>query len=210
MAGVMLFTGILGGSVLAMGFAVGERIEAFAFAFDTIRSGNIRMTSDLDPGAGMTGLLNNDDNADGATNIILEHQYFDPERVFRLPTSSKAVQRRGKPTWPVFAGPVFCDMGFLSASEVIECSASHLIGRFMGHTGPQVPPPFLIRVWEGSTYSTRRAACAGEAFEDEAVAELVDCVTKPAFHKNTVVVLAGYDKDMDTTDTGSYHYRARL
>lgn len=33
--------------------------------------------------------------------------------------------------------PVY-DMGFLATAEVVECSATDLIGQYIGHTGPKV------------------------------------------------------------------------
>ncbi|KAI1504947.1 P-loop containing nucleoside triphosphate hydrolase protein [Biscogniauxia marginata] len=101
-------------------------------------------------------------------------------------------------------GQIFYDMGFLSTNDVIECSASHLIGQYMGHTAPKVLNLFQLalgkvlfideayRLGGGSVRGMRKGS-----FEDEAVGELVDCMTKPEFHKKMIVVLAGYDKDMD-------------
>jgi AAA+ superfamily predicted ATPase len=35
-------------------------------------------------------------------------------------------------------GKVFYDMGFLSQAKVEECSATDLIGQYVGQTGPKV------------------------------------------------------------------------
>jgi hypothetical protein len=34
-------------------------------------------------------------------------------------------------------GKVFYDMGFLSTPEVLECSATDLVGNYVGQTGPK-------------------------------------------------------------------------
>lgn len=87
-------------------------------------------------------------------------------------------------------------MGLLSQVEVIECSASDLIGQYVGHTGPKV-----IKQLEkglGKVLFIDEAYRLGEShFAQEAVNELVDCVTKPKYLGKMVIILAGYDKDMD-------------
>lgn len=35
-------------------------------------------------------------------------------------------------------GKVFYDMGFLAKADVVECSATELIGSYVGQTGPKV------------------------------------------------------------------------
>lgn len=39
-------------------------------------------------------------------------------------------------------GKVYYDMGFLASDEVIDCSASDLVGQYVGHTGPKVRDQF--------------------------------------------------------------------
>jgi hypothetical protein len=34
-------------------------------------------------------------------------------------------------------GQVYFDMGFLSSPDVVECSASDLVGQYVGQTGPK-------------------------------------------------------------------------
>jgi AAA+ superfamily predicted ATPase len=44
----------------------------------------------------------------------------------------------GKTTTAQKMGKVFYDMGFLSQAKVEECSATDLIGQYVGQTGPKV------------------------------------------------------------------------
>jgi len=34
-------------------------------------------------------------------------------------------------------GKVYYDMGFLNSNEIVECSASDLVGQYVGQTGPK-------------------------------------------------------------------------
>ncbi|KAI1637586.1 P-loop containing nucleoside triphosphate hydrolase protein [Biscogniauxia mediterranea] len=129
----------------------------------------------------------------------------DPKESIPFTYVFKGPPGTGKTHTARILGQIFYDMGFLSTSEVVECSASHLIGRYMGHTAPKVLSLFraalgkvlfideAYRLGGGSVRGLRQ----GGSFEDEAVGELVDCMTKPEFHRKMIVVLAGYDRDMD-------------
>jgi AAA+ superfamily predicted ATPase len=44
----------------------------------------------------------------------------------------------GKTTTAQKMGKVFYDMGFLSQAKVEECSATDMIGQYVGQTGPKV------------------------------------------------------------------------
>ncbi|KAK0666600.1 P-loop containing nucleoside triphosphate hydrolase protein [Cercophora samala] len=113
-------------------------------------------------------------------------------------------------------GQIFYDMGFLDSSEVIECSASDLIGQFQGNTAPLVQG-FLekalgkvlfideaYRLYSGAT-GTRSGS-----FEDEAVGELVDGLTKERYIHKIVVILAGYSEDMDLLMRSNRGLRSRF
>ncbi|PTB76169.1 hypothetical protein M440DRAFT_1462968 [Trichoderma longibrachiatum ATCC 18648] len=51
--------------------------------------------------------------------------------------------------------PIFYDTGFLSTGNVIECSATHFIGKHVGHTGPKV-----VELFEQSLRSLLRIRLA--------------------------------------------------
>ncbi|KAJ3312151.1 hypothetical protein HDU76_002958 [Blyttiomyces sp. JEL0837] len=97
-------------------------------------------------------------------------------------------------------GRFFHGLGILGSPEVVEISASELIGQYVGHTGPKVLD--VLRKAGGKVlfiYEAYRLNAFGgaDAFAREAVDELVDQVTKPEFHKKIVIILAGYKKDID-------------
>ena len=90
-------------------------------------------------------------------------------------------------------------MGLLAAPEVVDVSASQLIGEYCGQTAPKV-----IRLLESALGKVlfideayRLAASGRGSFAEEAVSELVDAVTKPKFARKLIIVLAGYEDDMD-------------
>ena len=102
----------------------------------------------------------------------------------------------GKTTTAAKMGKIFYDMGFLSQAKVVECSATDLIGQYVGHTGPKVQK--LMEKAMGKVLFIDEAYRLAEGqFAVEAMDELVDCLTKQKFAQKLVVILAGYDKDID-------------
>ncbi|KAF5018987.1 hypothetical protein F66182_9005 [Fusarium sp. NRRL 66182] len=105
----------------------------------------------------------------------------------------------GKTTAARKMGKVYYDMGFLASTEVIEVSATELIGQYVGQTGPKVQKLLdralgrLLLVDEAY-----RLASGNGSFAREAVDELVDCVTKPKYHGKLIIILAGYVEDINT------------
>lgn len=93
-------------------------------------------------------------------------------------------------------GQVFFDMGFLSAVEVIECSASDLIGCYVGQTGPKTRAQ-LEKALGKVLFVDEAYRLAEGNFATEAINELVDLLTKPAFMDKIVVILAGYDNEIN-------------
>lgn len=80
--------------------------------------------------------------------------------------------------------------------EVVECSATDLIGSYVGHTGPKTLKQLERGL--GKVLLIDEAYRLGEGqFAQEAVNELVDLVTKPKFAGKLVIILAGYDNDMN-------------
>ena len=93
-------------------------------------------------------------------------------------------------------GQVFFDLGMLSAVEVIECSASDLIGSYVGQTGPKTRAQ-LEKALGKVLFVDEAYRLAEGNFATEAINELVDLLTKPTFIDKIVVILAGYDEDID-------------
>jgi hypothetical protein len=93
-------------------------------------------------------------------------------------------------------GKIFYDMGFLAQAKVEECSATDMIGQYVGQTGPKVQK-LLEKAMGKVLFIDEAYRLADGHFATEAMDELVDCLTKPKFAQKLVVILAGYDKDMD-------------
>ncbi|KAJ6024726.1 AAA family ATPase [Penicillium herquei] len=110
--------------------------------------------------------------------------------LFRGPPGS------GKTTTARRMGQVFYDMGILGAPEVVECSASDLVAQYVGQTGPKTKR--LLEKGLGRVLFIDEAyRLADGTFGKEAMDELVDSLTKEEFFKKLIVVLAGYDDDIN-------------
>ncbi|KPM36709.1 hypothetical protein AK830_g9847 [Neonectria ditissima] len=131
--------------------------------------------------------------------------------VFRGPPGT------GKTHTARIIGQIFYDMGFLSTNEVVECSASQLIAEWMGQTAPMVvnllerslgKVLFIDEAYRLSSKGVRSSG--GRSYEDEAVGELVDCMTKPRYFNKLIIVLAGYDQGMDALMRSNPGLRGRF
>ncbi|KAI5926117.1 P-loop containing nucleoside triphosphate hydrolase protein [Camillea tinctor] len=102
----------------------------------------------------------------------------------------------GKTSTAKKMGKVYYDLGFGREASVVECSATDLIGQFVGQTGPKVQEKFteaLGRV----LFIDEAYRLAGGGFAKEAMDEIVDCLTKEKYQFKLVVILAGYDNDIN-------------
>lgn len=93
-------------------------------------------------------------------------------------------------------GQVYYDMGLLASNEVIEASATELVGQYVGHTGPKTQK-MLERGLGKVLFIDEAYRLAEGHFAKEAMDELVDCITKPRFARKLIIILAGYDADMN-------------
>ena len=87
-------------------------------------------------------------------------------------------------------------MGILASSDYVECSASDLIGQYVGQTGPKTQGKLTEALGRVLFVDEAYRFCDGH-FGKEAVNELVDCLTKPKFMGKIVVILAGYTHQID-------------
>lgn len=93
-------------------------------------------------------------------------------------------------------GRVYYEMGFLSSDKVVECSATDLIGTHVGQTGPKTQKLFEKAL--GQVLFVDEAYRLGEGgYGAEALNEMVDILTKPSYVGKMIVILAGYDSDMN-------------
>jgi len=102
----------------------------------------------------------------------------------------------GKTTTARKMGKVFYDMGFLATAEVNECSATELVGQYVGQTGPKVQQ-VLDRALGRVLFVDEAYRLGDGTFSREAVDELVTCLTKDRYHKKLIVILAGYDDEVN-------------
>ncbi|KAK7753526.1 hypothetical protein SLS62_004601 [Diatrype stigma] len=102
----------------------------------------------------------------------------------------------GKTTTARKMGKVFYDMGFLATAELVECSATDLIGQYVGQTGPKVHQ-LLDKALGKVLFIDEAYRLADGGFATEAVNELVDSVTKVTYERKLVIILAGYESDIN-------------
>lgn len=93
-------------------------------------------------------------------------------------------------------GKIYYDMGFLTNAQVEERSAKDLVGEYVGQTGPKTEK--LLESALGKVLFIDEAYRLAEGpYAKEAVDELVDCITKPKFFQKVIIILAGYDNDIN-------------
>ncbi|KAJ6619746.1 P-loop containing nucleoside triphosphate hydrolase protein [Mycena sp. CBHHK59/15] len=127
---------------------------------------------------------------------VTKARNMDPRLLIPTNFVFKGPPGTGKTTIARKMGQVYYDMGFLSTNEVEECSASDLVGQYIGHTGPKTKKVFEKAL--GKVLFVDEAYRLGEGrFAQEAIDELVGILTTPRFQSKVVVILAGYDQDMN-------------
>ena len=87
-------------------------------------------------------------------------------------------------------------MGFLTAVNVVECSASDMIGQYIGWTGPKTRKLFEKALGQVLFIDEAYRLAEGR-FAQEAMDEMVATLTNEKFMGKIVVILAGYDQDMN-------------
>ncbi|KAJ4858252.1 ATPase family associated with various cellular activities (AAA) domain-containing protein [Trichoderma breve] len=102
----------------------------------------------------------------------------------------------GKTTTAKKMGKVYYDMGFLSNATVEERSATDLIGQYVGQTGPKVQE--VLEKSLGRVLLIDEAyRLAGDGYAKEAIDELVGLITTPKYQGKLIIILAGYEHDIN-------------
>ena len=115
----------------------------------------------------------------------------------------------GKTTTARKVGRIFYEMGFLTSDDVVESSVSDLVGEYAGQTGPKTRR--LLESALGKVLFIDEAyRLASSPWDGQAVDELVDCLTKIRFIGKIVVVLAGYEHEMDSLLSTNPGLRSRF
>ena len=88
-------------------------------------------------------------------------------------------------------------MGFLSSADVIECSASDLVGKYIGHTGPKTKAVFEKALGKILFVDEAYRLSEGQ-FAKEAMDEIVGLMTQERFMNKLIIILAGYEHEMNS------------
>ncbi|KAJ6497671.1 P-loop containing nucleoside triphosphate hydrolase protein [Mycena sanguinolenta] len=102
----------------------------------------------------------------------------------------------GKTTTARKMGQVYFDMGMLAKPDVHECSASDVVGEYVGHTGPLVRKTFEKALGQILFIDEAYRLKDGH-FAKEATDEIVTLLTDDTYKGKIVVILAGYDDDIN-------------
>ncbi|KAG8797185.1 hypothetical protein FRC17_007819, partial [Serendipita sp. 399] len=102
----------------------------------------------------------------------------------------------GKTTTARKMGQIYYDMGFLASPEVLECSTSDLVGEYVGQTGPKVKK-LLERVLGRVLLIDEAYRLVDGQFAKEAIDELVSSLTLDRYKGKIIVILAGYDHQIN-------------
>ncbi|KAG0697526.1 P-loop containing nucleoside triphosphate hydrolase protein [Suillus ampliporus] len=116
----------------------------------------------------------------------------------QIPTSFifKGPPGTGKTTIARKFGQVYYDMGFLASTELVECSASDLVGEYVGQTGPKTKKLFEKAIGKVLFVDEAYRLSQGH-FAQEAIDEVVGLMTNEKFMGKMVIILAGYEKEMN-------------
>ncbi|KAI9667845.1 MAG: hypothetical protein M1821_000664 [Bathelium mastoideum] len=120
----------------------------------------------------------------------------DPKEVIPFSFLFSGAPGTGKTTTAKRIGELFYDMGFLDTRQVMECSAADLIGEFVGHTSPKTNRVFDAAL--GRVLFIDEAYRLGDGqFGKEAMTQIVNNLTKERYQKKLVIILAGYEDDIN-------------
>lgn len=93
-------------------------------------------------------------------------------------------------------GKIFYDMGFLATPDVIECSATDLIGQYVGQTCPKTRRALERALGKVLFIDEAWRLSFGE-FAAQAVDEIIQFLSQPTHAGRIVVILAGFNVDMN-------------
>ena len=127
---------------------------------------------------------------------------LDPRPLIPTTFVFKGPPGTGKTTTARKIAQVYYDMGFLAEAEVVECTVTDLIGSYLGQTGPKTIKALerglgkVLFIDEAYRFA-QSASGSGGGYAREAISELVDQLTKPKFMGKIIVILAGYEDEMN-------------
>ncbi|KAJ6257338.1 Stage V sporulation protein K [Drechslerella dactyloides] len=134
---------------------------------------------------------------------ILQARGKDPRNHIPFTFVFKGPPGTGKTVTARKLGQIYYDMGLLSKPEVVECSVSDVVGEYVGQTEAKVARLFnralgkVLFIDEAYRLAGSSEDTSRYTFGAEAIGELVDGITKTKYSRKLVIVLAGYNRDMD-------------
>ncbi|GFH21452.1 NFX1-type zinc finger-containing protein 1, partial [Haematococcus lacustris] len=136
----------------------------------------------------------------------------DPLDSFELNFRFVGAPGTGKTTVARRVGMLFKSLGLLSTDEVTSCSASDFMTGYAGQTAGQTRKLFETAVG-GVLFideAYRLNPASGNVYGREALDEIVQLLTEPRFMKKMVVILAGYEAEIDQLLTANPGLKSRF
>ncbi|KAJ9507979.1 hypothetical protein QJQ45_021314 [Haematococcus lacustris] len=136
----------------------------------------------------------------------------DPLDSFELNFRFVGAPGTGKTTVARRVGMLFKSLGLLSTDEVTSCSASDFMTGYAGQTAGQTRKLFETAVG-GVLFideAYRLNPASGNVYGREALDEIVQLLTEPQFMKKMVVILAGYEAEIDQLLTANPGLKSRF
>ncbi|KAJ8122175.1 hypothetical protein ONZ43_g1565 [Nemania bipapillata] len=99
----------------------------------------------------------------------------------------------GKTTTAKNIGTILYDLGLLATDEVNTISANELVGEYVGHTGPKVRRQFEASLGKVLFIDEAYRLSNSSHYGQEAIDEIVTCLTEDKFKNHLVVIFAGYE-----------------
>ena len=134
-----------------------------------------------------------------ATVAYAEARGQDPLTVVELGFVFAGPPGTGKTTVARRMGAFYEMLGLLPSAEVVQCTATDLITGYAGQAGKQTRKIFesargkVLFIDEAYRLDPRK----GEAFVQQSVDEMVNLLTEDEFKGKMLVILAGYEDEME-------------
>ncbi|PYH42931.1 P-loop containing nucleoside triphosphate hydrolase protein [Aspergillus saccharolyticus JOP 1030-1] len=93
-------------------------------------------------------------------------------------------------------GQIYYDMGLLASADIIEISTTDLVGQYEGQTGPKTQQT-LERALSKVLFVDEAYRPADGKFAQQAMDQIVDRITKPQSAQRLIIILAGYNADIN-------------
>ncbi|XHG06593.1 hypothetical protein AWENTII_009781 [Aspergillus wentii] len=136
--------------------------------------------------------------------VAYQNRYFGAKKYGlnprdQVPTNLifKGFPGTGKKTTAHCMGQILYNMGFLSTSEVIECSATDMLGEYVGQTSPKTKKLLQKALGKILFISEANRLHHGQ-YAGEALDEMAQFLTQSAHEGRMVVILSGDAAEMNT------------